>query len=84
MIVFWLLYPILALMDALVSALPAATLPAAVSSAITDVAGYANALSNFLPVSTFLTILLLDLTFEVGVLLYKAARWLWKATRGSG
>jgi len=68
---------------AFVSFIPASDgLPAGVSSAISSAVSYMNGLSYFFPIDTFLTVTVLILSVEAGILLWNSINWILRKIPG--
>jgi len=55
-----------------------ASLPTAITTSITTASGYMSALSDFVPITTILSLLGFSLLFETGYFVYKVAYWIIK------
>jgi len=84
MITYLLVFPIYLFAAALASLLPVASLPSGVTDAVSGVATYASQLDGMFPVATIASVLVLTVSFEGGVLVFRGIRWIIKTVRGSG
>lgn len=85
MILDTILYIFLLLLLEIFDLLPAMeTVPSNFDSAITTIVPIFSQLNSIIPVSTVITIFLLYLTIEGGLLVFKIFNWIINKLRGSG
>jgi len=85
-VILYILYGTLWIITAPLRALPNATLPLSLSTAITQVNGYLSAVHAILPNSTYglLAMLGMMFTFEIAVFGYKVIMWVIHRIPGQG
>lgn len=87
MIVYWLLYFIAGVLLGLTSPLrilPDATLPAAINSSITSIAGFIGLVWKFMPLTftALVAAVLVIVLAENWIMVYKVIRWIYKKIPG--
>lgn len=76
MIVGFFLNIVLAFVTVVIGLLPTTPFPTQISTGIIMMWGYVNLFSMVIPVETILTVIVLSILYEAGILLWHAFHWL--------